>query len=344
MIITLGNTGYGSVSVIGDVLGQVGSNCKARYDSKGRFWTLFSTIRGTKTRISFVDDADTSKSEAPELVDLKITDYCKNNCSFCYQSSHPKGKHADYEVIKHITSALKDLGVFEIAIGGGEPTEHPDFLKIVQDISTKSIKPNFSTRNHEYVANHWPALKDYIGAVGLSVDSTHMLAYKLEALRKAGCKNITVQVVIGTVAADDLEEIMTVCSVLDATVLLLGWKNVGRGKNNYKQRLGVSGLIAVLDSFTRARKHKDGQSFPYWKGPDLSVDTVLAQQIKDWLDANSSSVYYTLAEGDHSMYIDCVNKKIGRSSYEENKNLVNLRYKEYGNSMSEQIKEYFGKL
>ena len=42
----------------------------------------------------------------PESVDLKITDYCDLNCSYCHENSNTKGKHASVESIKWL---IKDL-------------------------------------------------------------------------------------------------------------------------------------------------------------------------------------------------------------------------------------------
>lgn len=55
---------------------------KARKD--GEHWVLFNRRNGHKTRFSFKDvDAEYTKSFAPELVDIKITNYCESACAFC---------------------------------------------------------------------------------------------------------------------------------------------------------------------------------------------------------------------------------------------------------------------
>lgn len=55
---------------------------KAKCD--GDFWILFNRRNGHKTRFSFTNPtAEYTKSVVPELVDIKITDFCKINCAFC---------------------------------------------------------------------------------------------------------------------------------------------------------------------------------------------------------------------------------------------------------------------
>src|SRR6185503_11282388 len=91
--------------------------------SDGAWWTLFRRDSGAKVRMTFVDDAQPYvRSSAPELVDVKITDYCPFGCPFCYQGSTHQGLHADDEVLGALIRQLGELRVFEMAIGGGEPT------------------------------------------------------------------------------------------------------------------------------------------------------------------------------------------------------------------------------
>ena len=55
---------------------------KARKD--GDFWVLFNRHNGHKTRFSFKNvDSTYEKSSVPELVDIKITDFCTTGCAFC---------------------------------------------------------------------------------------------------------------------------------------------------------------------------------------------------------------------------------------------------------------------
>ena len=43
--------------------------------------------------------------------------------------------------------------VFQVAIGGGEPLEHPDFLKIIDATLQRKIVPNFTT-NGIFLGNY----------------------------------------------------------------------------------------------------------------------------------------------------------------------------------------------
>lgn len=101
-----------------DILPREGdsSDWLARKDLKHDFWTLFNRSSGSKIRFSFSDLTITpTKSSAPELVDIKITDFCPFGCTFCYQDSTLEGQHASMETMKDIVLKLKEAQVFEIA-------------------------------------------------------------------------------------------------------------------------------------------------------------------------------------------------------------------------------------
>lgn len=70
---------------------------------------------------------------------LTINLKCNNNCLFCLQG-HRRGGHKEFlEVCKNIDKAANN-GVTKIILSGGEPTIHPDYLKIVKYCSSKNFK------------------------------------------------------------------------------------------------------------------------------------------------------------------------------------------------------------
>ena len=81
---------------------QDNSSWIARKDQKFDYWVLYNKVNGTKIRFRFGPGDPPAKAWAPELVDMKITDFCNMGCQFCYQSSTPNGKHGDYEYISSI--------------------------------------------------------------------------------------------------------------------------------------------------------------------------------------------------------------------------------------------------
>ncbi len=109
----------------------------------------------------------------PELADISISNYCSKQCNFCYRNSGPSG---DFMSIKDYGFVLDNLSdkkwgkVFQVALGGGEPTEHPDFIKILEITRKKGIIPNYTT-NGEIVSNEMlEATKKFCGAIAISVN------------------------------------------------------------------------------------------------------------------------------------------------------------------------------
>ncbi len=84
----------------------------------------------------------------PEFYDVKITDRCNGMCPQCYQDSTPIGCNFT-NLIDKFMSYFEPMSVnqrpFQIAIGGGEPTLHPQFLKLLEVSSRLGIVPNYTT-------------------------------------------------------------------------------------------------------------------------------------------------------------------------------------------------------
>jgi hypothetical protein len=86
--------------------------------------------------------------EYPEFYDVKITNKCFGNCPSCYQDSLPTENHAENSLEK-LDAFFGILGMnerpFQVAIGGGEPTLHPEFISILEKFASLEITPNYTT-------------------------------------------------------------------------------------------------------------------------------------------------------------------------------------------------------
>lgn len=67
----------------------VETNPKYLYAKKqGDWWCLYNKNTGAKTRFSFLENPrPLVKADSPELVDLKVTDFCTFGCEFCVPAS-----------------------------------------------------------------------------------------------------------------------------------------------------------------------------------------------------------------------------------------------------------------
>ena len=97
---------------------------------------------GKTIRFSLDPTKDIEELTYPEFYDVKITDYCEGNCSYCYMDSTCKGKHHT-DILGKIDSYFGKMSdnerPFQVAIGGGEPTTHPEFIECLAKFSDLGI-------------------------------------------------------------------------------------------------------------------------------------------------------------------------------------------------------------
>jgi organic radical activating enzyme len=291
-----------------------------RVRQDGDHWVLFNQRSGTKMRMSFdAHSAPYVKSSVPELVDLKITNYCAYGCVFCYQSSTKAGVHADLNHIKQILNTLGTQGVFEVAIGGGEPTHYPHLAEVLTYAAEQQIVPNFTTYEVDWLQNQelTDAVRAHVGAIGVSVHGVKDLN-KVKKINEALNFNthrwddryvhVTAQHVVGSVDMDETAQILERAWQEGWDLLLLGYKNVGFGASQAPHDL--TGLDTLLKLRQQKRAHYGA------KVSMLGVDTAFVQQFDPILDAlGISPVLKTSEEGKFSMYIDSVTLMQGPSSY-----------------------------
>lgn len=300
------------------VLETAGEDQLLRQD--GLYWTMFNRSSGTKMRFALDDHAPPyNKSTWPELVDLKVTDRCRAGCEWCYQSSTKQGMHADLNNIKQILNTLGHQGVFEVAIGGGEPTHYPHLAEVLTYAAEQNIVPNFTTFFVDWLQNEplVEAVRAHVGAIGVSVHGVKDFN-KLKKIREGlnsrahgqrGRRvHVTAQHVVGSVDLDETARILERSWEEGWDLLLLGYKQVGFGAD--QQPHSMEGI----DTLLRLRQ----ASKPHWgtRFSMLGVDTAFVEQFGAVLqELNISPVLITAKEGAFSMYIDSVTLMQGPSSY-----------------------------
>jgi len=87
--------------------------------------------------------AATTHLSAPEVVHLCITKRCNRNCEFCYVEKDDYEPPSDK--LKELIDQLTEIGVFQIAVGGGEPFLREDIFEIADYAAKKDILFNVTT-------------------------------------------------------------------------------------------------------------------------------------------------------------------------------------------------------
>lgn len=299
----------------------------------GKIWVLFDRTHGTRLTLDLTPgQAAVSRQEphpaVPNLADIKITDKCSIGCSFCYQGSTISGRPASLYGLAQVAHALRSLGVFEVALGGGEPTEHPDFSQVLETFWSQGLSVNFTTRSTEWLSTPLLGIVlRYCSAWAYSVTTAqevrdywdkwlHARNAWWEGLRPEQQRThqekfhnpnlLYLHVVMGTVSREEFEGILVEAARHGAfTITLLGYKTDGRGHNHPK--IEYSWLGEVLSRYTGedAERHMR-----------IGVDTPLAQEMAETLPAlGVDRRLYRLAEGFDSVYIDAPAGKVCTASY-----------------------------
>ncbi len=141
-----------------------------RYPDQNYF-VYFNQTTGLFARIE--DDGHREpfwSKHGPELLDISITNWCDRNCSICYRKSGTNGSHMPLTDYENILQQAKDMDVLQIALGGGNPNQHPEFPEILKLTRERyGIVPSYTTNGRGLNKNVLSATKNYCGAVAVSV-------------------------------------------------------------------------------------------------------------------------------------------------------------------------------
>lgn len=114
----------------------------------------------------------------PEFYDIKVTGNCEGKCPYCYMDSRPELHYED--IIGKTRNFFKDMTPnqlpFQVALGGGEPTSHPDFIELLRVLKEEfDICPNYTTNgmwvdndDSDVVNDILHYTKEYCGGVAVS--------------------------------------------------------------------------------------------------------------------------------------------------------------------------------
>lgn len=297
-----------------------------RYVEEGDYFILFNKTNGAKIKVKYSEGNAPKDSPFPELVDMKITDYCPFACEYCYQDSTEKGKHASLKTIKKTIDLLSDAHVFEVAIGGGEPTLHPDFEKILKYCFEKDIVPNFTTKNYSLIKNKSliSSIEKYVGAFAFSVDSMENINTILNLLKSNYVsdtfrKKIVIQHPVGSCSIQELKQIYMNVYQVSKTITFLGHKETGRG-NKSLVKASNSDVLKMI-------------RFERMKGdiirPSVNIDTSFAKDLEKEIKVILGSVLFdktmSTKDGVTSAYVDCVSETISASSYEPERGSFDIK-------------------
>ena len=266
-----------------------------------------STVELSKDGTRVITFEDTLQLEYPLNIDIRVSTACslgfnpntnKATCEFCHESARTDGTECDYQgLIDKLQGLPKGI---ELAIGGNKLTV--GLIGFIMWAKREGYICNL-TVNHLHINRESDTLKmllenDLLGGLGISYRKGYPLNFDEYFLNHP---NVVAHVIAGI---DDVDDV--VASPFKK-VLVLGYKTFGFGVDYYDDEV------------------KDGIQKWYWwikKVIDskdvVSFDNLALEQlnIKRFLPDEQWEVFN---QGEHSFYINAVDKYFSPSSRNPNK-------------------------
>ena len=261
---------------------------------------------GTKIRQT---EADDFIPEFPENADVKITDKCSQGCPFCYEGCTKQGEHSylmceDGTFGQHWMYTLHPYT--ELAINGND-LDHPDLDKFLLKMQEMKIVVNVTVNQNQFMKHldYLKYLTDKKMIYGLGVSLVNATSELFEAL-----KNFP-NAVIHTIAGLLTEPTIKLLMENKVKVLVLGYKNLGRGieyKKKFNDDLSY-GFYILKNMLPEMVKRCKVVSFDNLAIEQLGVKELLFKDKEDeWNE------FYMGDDGNFTLYIDAVNQTFAKNS------------------------------
>lgn len=276
-----------------------------RYQN-GNYVVTLDLATGTKIR---ENDLDFFRADYPESMDIKICNKCDMGCPMCHENSTPDGKCGDIMS----ESFIDKLHPYtELAIGGGNPLEHPDLVPFLEKCKRLNLIPSMTVNQFHFMKNK-NFLKHLVEQrliYGLGISLAHITDEFIEAVKEF--PNAVIHVINGIVHPVQLEALAN----KGFKILILGYKEFRRGKDMYQyQSVAIEALKKML--YDKLPQIIEDNWFEVVSFDNLAIKQLDAQRLmseEDWdqfymgddgQDGNMTSA---------SMYVDMVNREFAKSS------------------------------
>jgi hypothetical protein len=270
-----------------------------RYQN-GNYTVTIDTQNGTKIR---ENDLDFFRADFPESMDIKICNKCDLGCPMCHENSTKDGAIGDIMS----ESFIDKLHPYtELAIGGGNPLEHPDLVPFLEKCKRLNLIPSMTVNQVHFMKNrHFlKFLVEQKLIYGLGVSLVRVTNDFIDALKEF--PNAVIHVINGMVTPLELECL----SGEGLKILILGYKQFRRGEQLYKEQ---------------GEQIEETKSWLYKKLPTIisegwfevvSFDNLAIKQLdaqrlmsnEDW------EQFFMGDDGSATLFVDMVNREFAKSS------------------------------
>lgn len=263
-------------------------------------------IMNDGTKIRKTEDNEFNPSFA-ENVDVKITSNCSVGCPFCYEGCTKEGKHGDLFKYRFIDTLHPYT---EMALNGND-MNHPDLERLLVFLKGKKVFANITVHQNQFMKNY-ETLKRYAEdklVYGIGVSYSH---YDEEFIKRVKeFPNAVLHTINGILTKEDINQLKG----KDLKVLILGYKNLQRGKEYFTKH--------VADYFKN-------RNYLYVHLPEIinekwfkliSFDNLAIEQlvVKRLLSEDEWEEFYMGDDGNFTFYIDMVAGKFAKNSLSQDR-------------------------
>lgn len=255
------------------------------------------------TRITEWPDDEKINLDFPLSIDFKITNWCDQMCPMCHEMSNPEGKHGDIMNLDFIDSLKAGT---EIAIGGGKVTSHPQLKEFLQKLKKQGVIPSITVHQNEFV--------DKVGLINELIDENLIYGIGVSFLKpfdllwKAVGDNDNA--VVHLIAGIHGKDVFDYLSQFNCKILILGYKNWGRGANLLKNENFNKDIQNKINWL------KENLSRYMSKFKVISFDNLALKQldVKNNLTEEQWKEFYQGDDGIMTMYVDGVKQEFAKTS------------------------------
>lgn len=257
------------------------------------------------TKIHITDD-DEFRFQYSESCDIQISQCCDNGCEFCYAGCSPTGRHGDLTSWRFLHTMHPYT---EIAINLQFPTP-PDLMEFLYTMKAQNVFVNATINQKHFMSDYGRQFVRFlvkmglIKGIGISLVDPTQKGF-IEAVKEF--PNAIIHVIAGVINPEDIDAL----GDHDLKILILGYKQKGRGLSYYKDNNQMildniawleSGIVELADKFEV-----------------VSFDNLALEQLhmRDKLTDEEWELYYAGEDGTVTFYIDLVSGTFARSSLSE---------------------------
>ncbi len=135
---------------------------------------------GTRSNDEFIPSCPppSPRLTAPETVHWAITYQCEQKCPDCYARRHVTllGGELDTKDALQVVDKLAKWGVFQLAIGGGEPLLRPDLPAICEHAHRQGLVVHVTTGYHDVTPEMLRSLKGCVSVLQIGAKHEKLLA------------------------------------------------------------------------------------------------------------------------------------------------------------------------